>query len=137
MWKWNSIFSRKLNNTEKADKHISGRKYDRAKEAAVEAIRTCRDRDALKDYLNEREKEVVDIMIALFDQEYAVKQYGNTMKQEGEGKAESRIRIPASVTSIDTTAFEGCEKVLVYGTADSAAQTFCADHANCTFVAEN
>ena len=162
MWKWNSIFSRKLNNTEKADKHISGRKYDRTKEAAVEAIRTCRDRDALKDYLNEREKEVVDIMIALFDQEYAVKQYGNTMKQEGEGKAESRmgslipegctsigakafkdcanltqIRIPASVTSIDTTAFEGCEKVLVYGTADSAAQTFCADHANCTFVAEN
>ena len=91
MWKWNSIFSRKLNNTEKADKHISGRKYDRTKEAAVEAIRTCRDRDALKDYLNEREKEVVDIMIALFVQEYAVKQYGNTMKQEGEGKAESRM----------------------------------------------
>ena len=59
------------------------RKYDRTKEAAVEAIRICRDRDALKDYLNEREKEVVDIMIALFDQEYAVKQYGNTMKQEG------------------------------------------------------
>ena len=26
---------------------------------------------------------VVDIMIALFDQEYAVKQYGNTMKKEG------------------------------------------------------
>ena len=49
----------------------------------------------------------------------------------------TQIRIPASVTSIDTTAFEGCEKVLVYGTADSAAQTFCADHANCTFVAEN
>lgn len=64
MWKWNSIFSRKLNITEKADKHISGRKYDRTKEAAVEAIRTCRDRDALKDYLNEREKEVVDIMMA-------------------------------------------------------------------------
>ncbi len=37
----------------------------------------------LKDYLKEREKEVVDIMIALFDQEYAVKQYGNTMKDEG------------------------------------------------------
>ncbi len=59
------------------------RKYDRTKEAAIEAIRICRDRNALKDYLNEREKEVVDIMIALFDQEYAVKQYGNTMKKEG------------------------------------------------------
>ena len=67
------------------------RKYDRTKEAAVEAIRICRDRDALKDYLNEREKEVVDIMIALFDQEYAVKQYGNTMKQEGMAQGESLL----------------------------------------------
>lgn len=49
----------------------------------------------------------------------------------------TQIRIPASVTSIDTTAFDGCVGVFIYGTADSAAQTFCADHANCTFVAEN
>ena len=39
--------------------------------------------------------------------------------------------------SIDTTSFEGCSNVLVYGTANSAAQTFCANHDNCTFVAEN
>ena len=71
------------------------RKYDRAKEAAVEAIRICRDRNVLKDYLNEREKEVVDIMIALFDQEYAVKQYGNTMKQEGmaQGMAQGMTKV--------------------------------------------
>jgi hypothetical protein len=49
----------------------------------------------------------------------------------------TQIRIPASVTSIDTTAFEGCSNVLVYGTANSAAQTFCGTHTNCTFVAEN
>ena len=49
----------------------------------------------------------------------------------------TQIRIPASVTSIDATAFEGCANVFVYGTAGSAAQTFCADHANCAFVAEN
>ena len=49
----------------------------------------------------------------------------------------TQIRIPASVTRIDATAFEGCEKVLVYGTINSTAQIFCADHANCTFVAEN
>ena len=48
-----------------------------------------------------------------------------------------QIRIPASVTSIDTTAFEGCAEVVVYGTTDSAAQSFCADHANCVYVAEN
>ena len=49
----------------------------------------------------------------------------------------TQIRIPASVTSIDATAFEGCANVFVYGTAVSAAQSFCADHANCAFVAEN
>ena len=49
----------------------------------------------------------------------------------------TQIRIPASVTSIDTTAFDGCTSVFIYGAANSAAQTFCADHANCTFVAEN
>ena len=37
----------------------------------------------LVDYLNSREKEVIDIMIMLFDQEYAVKQYGKAQKEEG------------------------------------------------------
>ena len=47
-----------------------------------------------------------------------------------------QIRIPASVMSINTTAFDGCANVLVYGTAGSAAQTFCDNHANFTFCAE-
>ena len=49
----------------------------------------------------------------------------------------TQIRIPASVTSLDTTAFESSAKVLVYGTTGSPAEIFCANHANCTFVAEN
>ena len=40
----------------------------------------------LASYLKEREKEVVDIMIMLFDQEYAVEQYGKQQKAEGENK---------------------------------------------------
>ena len=59
------------------------KKYGRTREAAMETLRICRDRNVLKDYLNEREKEVVDIMSAIFTQEYAVNQYGNAMKQEG------------------------------------------------------
>ena len=58
-------------------------KYGRVRKAAIETVRICRDRNVLKDYLNEREKEVVDIMSAIFTQEYAVNQYGNAMKQEG------------------------------------------------------
>ena len=49
----------------------------------------------------------------------------------------TKIRIPASVTSIHATAFDGCTNVLVYGTANSAAQTYCGAHANCAFVVEN
>ena len=59
------------------------KKYGRNRKAAMEAIRICLDRNVLKDYLNEREKEVVEIMHAIFTQEYAVNQYGNAMKEEG------------------------------------------------------
>lgn len=55
----------------------------RTQEAAIEAIRICCDRGVLKDYLKEREKEVITIMITLFNQEYATKQYGKAQKEEG------------------------------------------------------
>ena len=49
----------------------------------------------------------------------------------------TQIRIPASVATIDETAFDGCTDVLVFGTSPSAAETFCSTHLNCTFIAEN
>ena len=51
------------------------RKFGRTAEAVREAIRICKDRDVLRKYLEEREREVVDIMLALFDQETALKNY--------------------------------------------------------------
>ena len=36
-----------------------------------EIIRICRDRNLLKEYLSERETEVEEIMLTLFDQEHA------------------------------------------------------------------
>ena len=59
------------------------KKYGRAREAALETIRICRDRNVLKKYLEEREKEVVNIMIELFNQESAVKEYGEERREEG------------------------------------------------------
>ena len=44
--------------------------YGRTLTAAKEIIRICRDRNLLEEYLGEREKEVEDIMLTLFDQEY-------------------------------------------------------------------
>ena len=58
-------------------------KYGLTKEAAIEAIRICKDRGVLVNYLKEREKEVIDIMITLFDQEYAVEQFGRSQKRIG------------------------------------------------------
>lgn len=37
----------------------------------------------MKEYLDSREKEVVNIMIMLFDQEYATEAYGRTQRAEG------------------------------------------------------
>ena len=46
-----------------------------------------------------------------------------------------KIRVPAACR-IDDTAFDGCEKVVVFGTAGSPAEEFCRTHANCVFVTE-
>ena len=70
------------------------KEYGRTKEAVLETICICKNRKILKEYLESREKEVVDIMMTLFDQEYAVERYGDEKKAEGkaeglaEGKAE-------------------------------------------------
>ena len=59
------------------------KKYGRTREAAMETLRICRDRNVLKDYLKKREKEVINIMIELFNQEHAVQAYGNSMQEKG------------------------------------------------------
>ena len=71
------------------------RKYGKTRKAASETIRICKDRRVLAEYLREREKEVIDIMITLFDQEYVMEQYGKTQKKEGreEGKIIEYISI--------------------------------------------
>ncbi len=43
-------------------------------------------------YLQEREKEVIDIMIMLFDQEYAQEQYGRAQMEEGRKKGRKEGR---------------------------------------------
>ena len=64
--------------------------HGRTKEAVRETIRICKDKNVLREYLSSREKEVVSIMMALFDQEKAVEQFGYEKKQEG--REEGRIR---------------------------------------------
>ncbi len=45
------------------------------KKAVMETIRICKDRDILSEYLAKREKEVVTIMMSLFDEEQIMKTF--------------------------------------------------------------
>lgn len=57
--------------------------YGRDRKAAEETVRICKDRGVLREYLEAHEKEVINSMIMLFEQEEAVKRYGNRMRSEG------------------------------------------------------
>ena len=67
--------------------------HGKTREAVLETIRICKDRNVLKEYLSGREKEVISIMMGLFDQEKAIEQFGNEKKEEGrrEGKLEEKM----------------------------------------------
>ena len=56
-------------------------------------IRICKDRNALAEFLSEREKEVVDIMMTLFNEEYILKTYLESEKQEAEKRGSEKIKI--------------------------------------------
>ena len=59
----------------------------------LETIHISKDQDVLAEYLHDREKEVVDIMMTLFEQEYAVERYGDEKRDEGkaEGRTEGEL----------------------------------------------
>lgn len=71
--------------------------HGKTRKAVLETIRICKDRNVLREYLSGREKEVMHIMMGLFDQEKAVEQFGNEKKEEGklEGKKEAAINMKA------------------------------------------
>lgn len=71
----------------------------RTVEAVRETIRICKNKDVLREYLSTHEKEVVSIMMALFDQEKAVEQFGYEREQKGreEGGFEMARRTAANM----------------------------------------
>lgn len=49
--------------------------HGRTQKAVLETIRICKDRNVLREYLSSKEKEVVDIMMLLYDEEEIMKSY--------------------------------------------------------------
>ena len=64
--------------------------HGRNQKAIEETIHICQGASVLTEYLEERAREVRNIMMTLFDQEEVTKRYGNEMKEEGrmEGRME-------------------------------------------------
>lgn len=56
--------------------------YGNTKQAVTETIRICKDRNILKQYLSNKEVEVVTIMMSLFDDEQIMRTYAKDIKRE-------------------------------------------------------
>ena len=69
------------------------RKHGMTQKAAAEAIRICKDRNVLREYLAQREKEVVTIMMSLFDEEEIMKSYIRSERYDAEREAAKRYAI--------------------------------------------
>ncbi len=69
------------------------KKYGQTKQAVTETIRICKDRNVLKEYLGNKEQEVVDIMMTLFDDEQVLEAYAEDIKiSEARKTAEIMMR---------------------------------------------
>lgn len=67
------------------------RRHGLTQAAVTETIRICKDRNVLRDYLRNREKEVVTIMMSLFDEEQIMKIYTKDVEKETERKTAERM----------------------------------------------
>ncbi len=56
--------------------------HGRTKEAILETIRICKDKDVLKEYLESRESEVLDMMMTIFDEETIMRNHIRSQRAE-------------------------------------------------------
>ncbi len=62
--------------------------YGRTRKAIKETIRIFKDRNVLKEYLERKEQEVVDMLMELYDQEEVMRSYVESERYEAAEKAE-------------------------------------------------
>ncbi len=58
------------------------KEHGRTRKAVMEAIRICKNRDVLREYLSNRESEVVSIMMVLYDEEEIMRSYVESERHE-------------------------------------------------------
>ena len=67
------------------------KEHGMTKQAVTETIRICKDRNILKQYLSNKEVEVVTIMMSLFDDEQIMRTYEKDLKRETERETAERM----------------------------------------------
>ena len=83
--KGNDIISQYVNFTKVYNEQV--KQYGRSREAVTETIRICKDRDVLREFLAGREKEVISIMMALFDEEKIMRTHIASERREAAKEA--------------------------------------------------
>ncbi len=65
--------------------------YGMTNKAVTETIHICKDRNVLREYLHEREKEVVSIMMSLFDEEQIMKSFIRSERHDADRETAERM----------------------------------------------
>ncbi len=74
------------------------KKHGQTRKAITETIRICKDRNVLKEYLENKEQEVVDIMMTLFDDEQVLEAYAEDIKNSEARETAERLMKKGKMT---------------------------------------
>ncbi len=67
------------------------KQHGMTRKAVTETIRICKDRNVLREYLLDREKEVVTIMMSLFDEEQIMKSFIRSERHDADRETAERM----------------------------------------------
>ena len=67
------------------------KKHGRTRKAVMEAIRICKDRNVLSEYLSSKESEVVSIMMVLYDEEEIMRSYVESERYDEKVETAKRL----------------------------------------------
>lgn len=65
--------------------------HGRTRKAVREAVRICKDRNVLREYLESREQEVLDMMMELYDQEEVLRSYVESERYDAAKETAKRL----------------------------------------------
>ncbi len=83
------------------------KEHGRTRKAVMEAIRICKDRDVLREYLSNRESEVVSIMMVLYDEEEIMRSYVESERHDEKIETAKRLLQMQKLANDDIAAGSG------------------------------